>query len=81
MLNLKTVIMMNLILLAGLSIPAFTLTLLMVSLYQSIKKINFNHKKNKKSFIPYPNEREEIKDKNRNTEFNYWDFSGGFLGI
>ena len=73
--------MMNLILLAGLSIPAFTLALLMVSFCQSIKKINFRRKKIKQSFIPYPNEKVEIKDKNRNDEFNHWDFSGGFLGI
>jgi hypothetical protein len=79
--NLKTVIMMNQILLAGVSIPAITLTLLMVLLYQSIKKSYFNPKKSKCSVTPTSNEKVDMKDKNRNTEFNHRDFSGGFLGI
>jgi hypothetical protein len=79
--NLKTIIAMDLILLVGLSIPAFTLVLLMVSFYQSMKKLNFGNKKAKKSFVLYPVQEMEVKDKNRNSEFNHLDFSGGLFGI
>jgi ABC-type dipeptide/oligopeptide/nickel transport system permease component len=72
---------MDFIIFAGLSIPAFTLVLLMVSLFQSFKKINYGFKRTNKFVLSKSNTKNEINDKPAKTSLDHWDFSGGLLGI
>lgn len=71
---------MELIFLAGLSIPALTLTLLMVSFYQSMKRINFWFKRPQKTKIKTI-EKKQARSAEENSDFKHIDFSGGLLGI
>lgn len=72
---------MELIFLAGLSIPALTLTLLMVSFYQSIKRINFGVKKSRRGMMYHVAEKKELVDLKEDSDSKHIDFSGGLLGI
>lgn len=72
---------MELTILAGLAIPAFILVLLLVSLYQSFKEINFGFKKNKQPIASESKEKNVIRNNNPNSGFNHLDLSGGLLGI
>ncbi len=79
--NLKTIIAMELIFLAGLSIPALTLTLLMVSFYQSVKKINFGFKKPQRTLTYNTFEKKQLRDPEKKSDFKHVDFSDGLLGL
>lgn len=71
---------MELIFLAGLSIPALTLTLLMVSFYQSMKRINFRVKQPQKTMMNTI-EQKQVRRTEEAPDFKHIDFSGGLLGI